>query len=426
MKSIFFFRFWINILILSAVASPLNLLGINNFENLNIYIFNFIYNLFFLALFFKLFRIKFYYDFIKNFLKICLTWALILIISFFIRTTSNQDINFIENNLALCLPLFSFLILLSQIYLLDKLSTRGYQNVIVISDQMDKAYKFKKVKIISRLSIEEHIDIKKRLINHNVSKVIFDVSSKNFERSMLLKQQIDFLPIDIFIIKKDYLITENTVSFDDIGCEMLLLSSGTLPARPLAILIKRSSDFFISLFAIIVLLPFFILISFIIVIESKGPPIFMQLRNGMYGKEFMLFKFRSMHAHNEKQVKQAIKNDSRVTKFGLFLRRTSIDEFPQLFNVLLGDMSLVGPRPHAVEHNEYYSNLIKNYMARHRTRPGITGYAQVNGFRGETKDINLMKQRVKFDLKYIENWSLWLDFKILMMTPIALFKNDAY
>ena len=426
MKSIFLFRFWINILILSAVASPLNLLGLSNFENLYIYTLNFIFNLFFLALFFTLFRIKFYYDFVNNFLKICLTWALIFIISFFTRTLSNQDIDFIENDLALSLPLFSFLILLFQIYILDKVSTRGFQNVIVISDQMDKIYNFNKTKIISRLSIEEIIDIKKRLINHNISKIIFDVSYKNYEKAMLLKKQIDFLPIDIFIIKKDYLITEDTAFFDVMGSEMLLLSSGTLPARPLAILIKRSSDFFISLFAIIVLLPFFILISLIIVLESKGPPIFMQLRNGMYGKEFMLFKFRSMRVHNEKEVKQAIKNDSRVTKFGLFLRRTSIDEFPQLFNVLLGEMSLVGPRPHAVEHNEYYSNLIKNYMTRHRTRPGITGYAQINGLRGETKDINLMKQRVKFDLKYIENWSLWLDLKILLMTPIALFKNDAY
>ena len=426
MKSIFLFRFWINILILSAVASPLNLLGLSNFENLYIQTLNFIFNLFFLALFYTLFRIKFYYDFVNNFLKICLTWALIFIISFFTRTLSNQDIDFIENDLALSLPLFSFLILLFQIYILDKVSTRGFQNVIVISDQMDKIYNFNKTKIISRLSIEEIIDIKKRLINHNISKIIFDVSYKNYEKAMLLKKQIDFLPIDIFIIKKDYLITEDTAFFDVIGSEMLLLSSGTLPARPLAILIKRSSDFFISLFAIIVLLPFFILISLIIVLESKGPPIFMQLRNGMYGKEFMLFKFRSMRVHNEKEVKQAIKNDSRVTKFGLFLRRTSIDEFPQLFNVLLGEMSLVGPRPHAVEHNEYYSNLIKNYMTRHRTRPGITGYAQINGLRGETKDINLMKQRVKFDLKYIENWSLWLDLKILLMTPIALFKNDAY
>jgi len=133
-----------------------------------------------------------------------------------------------------------------------------------------------------------------------------------------------------------------------------------------------------------------------------------------------------MRVHDDQEVRQASRNDSRITPVGRFIRRTSIDELPQLFNVLQGHMALVGPRPHAVAHNDYYSGKIRAYMARHRIKPGITGLAQVNGCRGETETLEKMQQRVDIDLRYINNWSLWLDIKILFKTPFTLLSKDIY
>ncbi len=139
---------------------------------------------------------------------------------------------------------------------------------------------------------------------------------------------------------------------------------------------------------------------------------------GMGGEEITVIKFRSMVVHSESPgaVTQARKGDPRITSFGAFLRRTSLDELPQFFNVLSGKMAIVGPRPHAVEHNEQYKLLVDRYMARHKIKPGITGWAQVNGFRGETDTLEKMQKRIDFDLHYIENWSLWFDLRIIGMT----------
>jgi putative colanic acid biosynthesis UDP-glucose lipid carrier transferase len=146
----------------------------------------------------------------------------------------------------------------------------------------------------------------------------------------------------------------------------------------------------------------------------------------MNGKIFPVLKFRSMRMHDDKEVKQAKRNDDRITPVGRFIRRTSIDELPQLFNVLKGEMSLVGPRPHAVAHNNYYADKITAYMARHRIKPGVTGLAQISGYRGETETLDKMQKRVELDLQYINNWSLWLDIKILLKTPFTLISKEAY
>jgi putative colanic acid biosynthesis UDP-glucose lipid carrier transferase len=156
------------------------------------------------------------------------------------------------------------------------------------------------------------------------------------------------------------------------------------------------------------------------------PVLFKQLRHGWNGEVIKVWKFRSMRVHQDTRVEQATRDDPRVTPFGRFIRRTSIDELPQLFNVLLGDMSLVGPRPHAIAHNDYYADKITAYMARHRIKPGITGLAQISGARGETETIDKMAKRVEFDLKYISNWSVWLDIKILFKTPLSLVSKDIY
>jgi putative colanic acid biosynthesis UDP-glucose lipid carrier transferase len=156
--------------------------------------------------------------------------------------------------------------------------------------------------------------------------------------------------------------------------------------------------------------------------------VFKQRRNGLDGDEIVVYKFRSMTSQdNGPVVRQATKDDPRITRFGAFLRRTSLDELPQFFNVLQGRMSIVGPRPHAVAHNEMYRELIKAYMVRHKVKPGITGWAQVNGMRGETETIEKMRARVEYDLEYLRNWSLGLDLQIIARTVrLVLFDRHAY
>lgn len=181
--------------------------------------------------------------------------------------------------------------------------------------------------------------------------------------------------------------------------------------------LKRIEDLVLSSLLIVLLSVPMLFIALAIKISSRGPVIFKQYRYGLDGKKFLVFKFRSMTtADNGPVVQQATRNDARITPLGKFLRRTSLDELPQIFNVFHGTMSLVGPRPHAVAHNEEYRKLIKGYMLRHKVKPGITGWAQINGFRGETDTLDKMKGRIEYDLDYIHRWSIWLDIKILFLT----------
>jgi putative colanic acid biosynthesis UDP-glucose lipid carrier transferase len=163
-------------------------------------------------------------------------------------------------------------------------------------------------------------------------------------------------------------------------------------------------------------------------LTSGGPVLFRQRRYGLNGRVASVLKFRTMTTTEDgARVAQATRGDPRVTPFGAFLRATSLDELPQLFNVLAGDMSLVGPRPHAIAHNEAYRGLIRGYMLRHKVKPGITGWAQVNGWRGETDTLDKMRHRVEHDLEYVRNWSLWLDLRILVSTVgVVLSRRNAF
>jgi putative colanic acid biosynthesis UDP-glucose lipid carrier transferase len=192
--------------------------------------------------------------------------------------------------------------------------------------------------------------------------------------------------------------------------------------------LKRALDFFGALIGILLLSPFLILVALIIVIESRGSPIFKQRRSGYRGAPFVIYKFRSMTVREDgHRVVQAVKDDVRITRFGRLMRRTSIDELPQLFNVLLGDMSLVGPRPHALAHDEYYGAVVPGYAARFHAKPGITGLAQVSGLRGQTETIEHMAARVEKDLEYIRCWSIVSDVRILILTVLTfLFHPAAY
>lgn len=189
--------------------------------------------------------------------------------------------------------------------------------------------------------------------------------------------------------------------------------------------VKNASDFVLALIILILLSPLMLCIALAVVLTSPGPAIFSQRRYGLNGEEITVYKFRSMTVSEDgPNVVQAQKNDARVTKVGAFLRRTSLDELPQFFNVLQGRMSIVGPRPHAVAHNELYRKLIKGYMLRHKVRPGITGWAQINGMRGETEVLEKMQGRIDHDLYYMQNWSIWFDLWIILRTVWVVLKRD--
>ncbi len=193
-------------------------------------------------------------------------------------------------------------------------------------------------------------------------------------------------------------------------------------------MIKRGSDVVLSLLILTLIMPLMLIIAVAVKLTSPGPVIFKQRRYGLDGREIIVYKFRSMTVTEDgPTIQQARKGDARITPLGRFLRKTSLDEFPQFFNVLQGRMSIVGPRPHAVAHNELYRKLIKGYMLRHKVKPGITGWAQVNGFRGETETLEKMSGRIEYDLEYLRNWSLRLDLYIIAKTAwVIFFRKDAY
>ena len=193
-------------------------------------------------------------------------------------------------------------------------------------------------------------------------------------------------------------------------------------------LVKRISDIVIASAVLVLVSPLMLAIAIGVKLSSPGPVIFRQRRNGLDGGEIVVWKFRSMRAQDDGAVvRQATKDDPRITPFGAFLRRSSLDELPQFVNVLQGRMSIVGPRPHAVAHNELYRQVIKAYMVRHKVKPGITGWAQVNGQRGETDTVDKMRARVEYDLEYLRNWSLGLDLQIIARTlKLVFFDRNAY
>ncbi|MDM7314487.1 exopolysaccharide biosynthesis polyprenyl glycosylphosphotransferase, partial [Klebsiella pneumoniae] len=189
------------------------------------------------------------------------------------------------------------------------------------------------------------------------------------------------------------------------------------PLNGINMVFKRVEDVFFSIIILFLISPVLAVIALLIKLTSPGPILFKQIRYGMDGKAIKVWKFRSMKVmENDDRVIQATKNDTRVTKVGGFLRKTSLDELPQFINVLFGSMSIVGPRPHAVAHNEQYRKLIQGYMLRHKVKPGITGLAQVNGWRGETDTLDKMEKRIEYDLEYIRTWNIVLDIKIIFLT----------
>jgi putative colanic acid biosysnthesis UDP-glucose lipid carrier transferase len=262
---------------------------------------------------------------------------------------------------------------------------------------------------------------------NNVRTVYIAVSLDNSQLVQQLYLDLANENIDIHWVPNIFSMNLINHSVKEIaGLPLLTLSESPLIGNHL--MFKAVEDRVIGLIALILLSPLMIIIAILIKLDSPGPVIFRQGRTGWNGREFPIWKFRSMKVHQPQSddLKQATRDDDRVTRIGRFIRKTSIDELPQLFNVLSGTMSMVGPRPHAVQHNSDYDKRINSYMTRHRIKPGITGLAQINGYRGETDTLDKMKKRVEYDMQYINNWSFWLDIKILIKTIPALLRNEAY
>lgn len=246
-------------------------------------------------------------------------------------------------------------------------------------------------------------------------------------RIMDILNQCSDTTCNVYIIPNFFIYNLLNARWQSVG-SVQTLSVFDTPFQGASNTIKRLEDIvFGSLILLLISIPM-LFIAIGIKCTSRGPIIFKQFRYGLDGKKIKVYKFRSMTAQdNGPNVKQATKGDARITPFGGFLRRTSLDELPQFINVLQGRMSIVGPRPHAVAHNEQYRKLIEGYMLRHKVKPGITGWAQVNGFRGETETVNKMVKRVEYDLDYIHRWSVWLDIKIIIATVFKGFLDkNAY
>jgi putative colanic acid biosynthesis UDP-glucose lipid carrier transferase len=224
----------------------------------------------------------------------------------------------------------------------------------------------------------------------------------------------------------DMFVTDLIQGHSGAVCGMPVISVCETPFTGTSGTVKWISDMILSVLILILISPILLIIAVAVKLGSPGPIIFKQRRYGLDGEEILVYKFRSMTVCEDGgSIQQAQKNDSRLTRLGAFLRKTSLDELPQFINVLQGRMSIVGPRPHAVAHNELYRSLIKGYMIRHKVKPGITGWAQVNGFRGETDTLDKMQSRIDFDLDYLRHWTLKLDLKIILKTVLVVFKDRA-
>ena len=264
--------------------------------------------------------------------------------------------------------------------------------------------------------------------SHRVDEIIVAVPWRAGREVREMTAKLQTIAVDVKLCPEEISLELPSLGYGEVaGIPMLKLSE-----RPLSgwsVFAKGLEDRILATLLLIGFSPILLLIAAAIKLNSRGPVLFRQKRYGFNNNEFAVLKFRTMRDDPAPgaDVAQATRADPRVTTIGKFLRRTSLDELPQLINVIRGEMSLVGPRPHAVEHNEEYASVINEYLSRHRVKPGITGWAQVNGFRGETQTVDLMRQRVQHDLYYIDHWSVLFDLRILIMTAFVGFVHrNAY
>ena len=289
----------------------------------------------------------------------------------------------------------------------DRSKIRNDTNQLYLSGTVDDAIEYDKKYGVDRIYIALPLRAEKRI-------------------KELLKKLTDS-SATVYLLPDFFIYNLLHSRFEVVG-DLLTLSVYDTPNAGLGGIVKRLMDIFLSIILILILIMPMAFIALVVVLTSKGPFFFIQNRYGLNGQLIRVFKFRTMTTmDNGSEIKQVTRNDKRVTSFGHFLRRTSLDELPQLFNVLGGSMSLVGPRPHAFAHNEEFRKIVDGYMLRHKVKPGITGWAQVNGWRGETDTKEKIENRLHYDIDYINKWSIWMDVKILMLTVIkGMFNYNAY
>jgi Undecaprenyl-phosphate glucose phosphotransferase len=262
---------------------------------------------------------------------------------------------------------------------------------------------------------------------NNVSEILLAISWHDQARIDFIREQIKVLPVSVKLLPDSQIRTLTNYA-SSAGQRILSIEVQRAPLSLTERLVKRTLDIVLGFLALVVFIPVLALTALAIKLDGRGPIIFRQNRKGFNGQQFVMFKFRTMKVEeNGPTVTQATPSDPRVTGIGKLLRSASIDELPQLVNVLRGDMSLIGPRPHALAHDNYFEKVLEDYAFRHHVKPGMTGWAQVNGLRGATPTVDLISRRVKMDLWCINNWTLWLDVQILMKTSFeVLRKRNAY
>lgn len=270
-------------------------------------------------------------------------------------------------------------------------------------------------------------DVPEYVRHHGVARIYITLPMTSQPRILALLDALKDTTASVYFVPDMFVFDLIQARFDDVG-GVPVISVCESPFEGTNGLAKRVTDVLLALIILVLIWPLLAGVAVAVKLTSAGPAVFKQKRYGLDGREIIVYKFRTMTAMEDGDiVNQATPNDARLTPIGGFLRRTSLDELPQFVNVLQGRMSIVGPRPHATAHNECYRKLIKGYMVRHKVRPGITGWAQVNGARGETDTLEKMERRIGYDLEYLRNWSVWLDLKIVLFTVLTVIRgNQAY
>jgi Undecaprenyl-phosphate glucose phosphotransferase len=260
--------------------------------------------------------------------------------------------------------------------------------------------------------------------SHSIDIIYIALPMASQPRILKLLEELRDTTVSIYFVPDIFVFDLIQARMDTIG-DLPVVAVCETPFFGFNGLVKRASDYVLATFILICIAPLLVAIAIGVKLSSPGPILFKQRRYGVDGRKIVVYKFRTMTVVEDGDViPQATKDDRRVTPFGAFLRKSSLDELPQFINVLQGRMSVVGPRPHAVAHNELYRKLIRGYMIRHKVRPGITGLAQVNGYRGETDTVEKMKARIEYDLAYLRNWSLLLDLQIVLKTVVVVLKKQ--
>lgn len=297
----------------------------------------------------------------------------------------------------------------------------GYRFIGFFDDRAKEDYKVDPELVKGTLA-----DVEKFAEKYGADEIICALPAGDDRKALPILRYAENNLIRFYIVPDFMRFIRKSVSLTTLADSIPIISLREEPLRKgFNKFVKRTFDIIVSsLFTILLFPTLFIILGTIIKLTSKGPIFFKQKRTGENGEDFTCLKFRTMTVNKDADEKQATKGDARITKIGAFMRKTNLDEMPQFLNVLVGDMSIVGPRPHMLKHTEIYSHLIDKYMVRHFAKPGITGWAQVTGFRGETKDLSEMEGRIQQDVWYIENWTFWLDIKIIIKTVTNMIRGE--